>query len=167
LVSAEVIWDGHQAPALFQVPPIRRWDEPAETATLPGMSSYNPFAQVEPKQATVSSRIREERERRVWTQEKLADMVGVTEQTISRYERTRPPKMPMLLKIAAAMGMDVHDLIPGDRPADPEERALVEWFRQAPRDDRSRVVRLARSLYEARVSERESEAFETRPGRQG
>lgn len=160
-----MIWDGLQPPTLLTVPPILRWDGLAETATLRAMDEPppDPFALAEPERPTVSSRIREERERRNWTQEKLAAMVGVTEQTISRYERTRPPKMPMLTQIAAAFGMRVHDLIPQDVAAEPEEKALVEWYRHAPDDDRQRVLRLARTLYEARLNETAPATFTHRP----
>jgi transcriptional regulator with XRE-family HTH domain len=152
-VSAEVICVDLQDPVPGSIPPILRWLGPAETATLAVMPASRPAPRSDNGPNSICARIREERERRNLTQQELAEMIGVTEQSVSRYERERPPKIATLQKIAQAMGMNVQDFMPDARITDPELAWLVEWFKSSSRMDRRMVVQLARSLDEARAGD--------------
>jgi transcriptional regulator with XRE-family HTH domain len=58
-------------------------------------------------------RLREWRERRGLSLRALADRAGVTWSTVYRIESSRiSPTVAMLEKLAAGLGVDVHDLLP-------------------------------------------------------
>lgn len=70
----------------------------------------------------VGRRIREERKKRKFSQEKLGSMVGVKHNTISQYENAvNSPDQDMLFKIARAMDIKVDDLFPPMNVEDKEE----------------------------------------------
>ena len=53
--------------------------------------------------------------KRGMSQQELADAIGVTKSTISKYEKgQREPKYNVLRGIAAALGVDWTDLVPAD-----------------------------------------------------
>ena len=53
--------------------------------------------------------------KRGMSQQELADAIGVTKSTISKYEKgQREPKYNVLRAIAAALGVDWTDLIPAE-----------------------------------------------------
>lgn len=139
-----------QGPDLGVIPPIRRWFGPAETATLGLMVKSVPGAETSPSGRSVCARIRQEREARNWTQDYLAGRVGVTEQTISRYERDRPPKIAMLSKIAGVMGLSVHDFMPEERVRDPGLAELIAFWNSASKFERKLLLQQSRTLQDAR-----------------
>lgn len=139
-----------QDPLVEPFPPIRRWLGPAETAIFSLMQKPTPVPAPSSSAKAVCARIRQEREARNWTQDYLGHAVGVTEQTISRYERDRPPRLSMLSKIAAVMGLSVHDLMPEERTRDPGLAELTTWWQSASRSERRLLLQSARNLAEAR-----------------
>lgn len=70
-------------------------------------------------------RLKEEREKRGWTQEYMAGLLGVKSATLSGYERNyRQPDIEMLTKIANLLGVTVDYLI-GREVADENE---LPWY---------------------------------------
>jgi len=61
----------------------------------------------------LGEKIRALREAREWTQEKLAGIVGMTSDHLSRIERGEAtnPGIQTLMKIAEALGVEVKDLL--------------------------------------------------------
>lgn len=80
--------------------------------------------------ATIGERIKLERERRGWTQAKLADMLNIKIGTLSGYERNyRQPDLTMLEKIAAAFGVSTDYLL--GRTDDPRPANKIDYETQA------------------------------------
>lgn len=90
----------------------------------------------------MANRIREHREFKDWSQEKLAEEMGTTPQTISRLEKgQRNLNDKWLERLAKALGTTKADLlsdafsVPGrppgqsDLPKDATERALLDFWR--------------------------------------
>ena len=60
---------------------------------------------------TIRNRVRELRLARGWTQQELADAVGVSRQSINSVERERyVPSLPLALTFARAFRCDTHDI---------------------------------------------------------
>lgn len=63
----------------------------------------------------VSIQVKKEREKKGWTQERLADEAGLTQSHISRIEKgVHSPSRKTLVKIAKALGVSLGDLDPVD-----------------------------------------------------
>jgi putative transcriptional regulator len=59
----------------------------------------------------LNNRLKEIRVARGWTQEALAERVGVTRQTIIAIEKEKfVPSVKLALEVAASLGVPVHDL---------------------------------------------------------
>lgn len=99
-------------------------------------------------------RLRYYRELRGMTLQELGNIVGVTDGTISNYERgTRKPNYEMLLKLSEALGTDVSHLL-GTAPDDdiieyieevrdrPEIRQLLEVSRGVSKENIEAVVKM-------------------------
>lgn len=99
-------------------------------------------------------RLRFFRERKGLTLEELGQMVGVTDGTISNYERgTRKPNYEMLLKLSEALDTDVSHLL-GTAPDDdvieyledlrsrPELRMLLEVSRGVTKENIEAVAKM-------------------------
>ena len=98
------------------------------------------------------------------TQEKLEEMTGQSRGYINRVEtgNIRTPTLPIAEKIAAALAVSVEDLYgekigatgwliedaPGAYIADVESDELVQLFDRLPSTDRTRLVAIARTLYQ-------------------
>jgi putative transcriptional regulator len=55
---------------------------------------------------TINNKVKELRNRRGWTQQQLAEAVGVSRQSINSIERKRyVPSLPLALKFAAVFGL--------------------------------------------------------------
>ena len=103
-------------------------------------------------------KIRYYRERKGMTLEELAKIVGVTDGTISNYERgTRRPNYEMLLKLSEALDTDVSHLLgtaPDDDVAEyleeirsrPEIRMLLDVSRGATKENIEAIVKLMESI---------------------
>ncbi len=93
-------------------------------------------------------RIREGRERLRWTQERLAEAVGVGTPMLGRYERgTKAPSLVILLRLAAVMGVTTDHLLGAERGPriDAAERATGP-FRYLPPDVRQAMAVVVREL---------------------
>jgi transcriptional regulator with XRE-family HTH domain len=83
--------------------------------------------------------IAEWRQRRTLTQEKLAEMVGTTKATISRWEAgDRDPPFKALASMASALNIHVPDLFYS--PDDIAISDAIGQLRSLPKDDRSDVI---------------------------
>jgi putative transcriptional regulator len=61
--------------------------------------------------ATIQNRVRELRTERDWTQQQLADAVGVSRQSINSIERQRyEPSLALALKFARVFGLPTDDI---------------------------------------------------------
>jgi putative transcriptional regulator len=59
----------------------------------------------------VSNRVKERRQELGWTQQELADRVGVSRQSVNSIERERyVPSLPLALAIACVFGCSTDDL---------------------------------------------------------
>ena len=101
----------------------------------------------------IGARIRAARRERGWTQETLADAVGVSRSAVAQWETDRAGQVTgNLARIAAALGTDVQWLLHGtDRSASAEaitgdELALLRLYRECGPDDRQMILRMARRL---------------------
>lgn len=101
------------------------------------------------------------RERKDWSQDQLGRAIGVTGQTIGKYEAGRDVKEPVILRIARALDVSVRDLRP-DPEADPEERYVADWFRHARAEHRHLVLNLIQTLSAGTLHEKPPAAFEHR-----
>ena len=60
---------------------------------------------------TVLNRVKELRDQRGWTQQELADAVGVSRQSINSIERERyVPSLPLALTFARVFGCSIDDI---------------------------------------------------------
>jgi transcriptional regulator with XRE-family HTH domain len=69
----------------------------------------------------IGQRVRKLREARGWTQQQLADRAGLTNDTISNYERggrrgQKAPSLPTVKAIADALGVSMDDLLAEPEP---------------------------------------------------
>ncbi len=97
------------------------------------------------------TRIRAERQARGWTLEDLAERVGVTRQTIQRWETSgRDVNIEKLNAVASAFGIPVRALLPGDDGLTLDERALLEWHRGAGPQERRAVRNMIEGFAEVR-----------------
>jgi transcriptional regulator with XRE-family HTH domain len=105
---------------------------------------------------TVGKRIRRAREARKWTQDQLAELVGVSRSAVAQWETDRVGQVRgNLTRIADSLDVSVEFLLHGvDRRASAaastgDELALLRLYRQCDPDDRSFLVRTARKLAKA------------------
>jgi len=94
-------------------------------------------------------RLIELRKGRGWAQGEFAEILGVTPQTVEYYERrAKNPSLDVLLKLSAALGITVSELV-GDVPvkrskpgptSELEER--IEKIRRLPRKEQEVVIRM-------------------------
>jgi transcriptional regulator with XRE-family HTH domain len=89
--------------------------------------------------------LREWRKHRGYTQDRLAEMVGLSKPYISQLERgERQYTQDLLEAFALALGCDVPDLISRD-PSDPE--GLWSIYEQLRPVERRQVVEIAKTLH--------------------
>lgn len=95
-------------------------------------------------------RIQEAREARGWSQEKLANAIGTTQQTIQRWESGAvDPQISKVEAISGALGVTVSFLLGVETAAPaPDERELLSLYRRMEPDQRRMLMENAR-LYAA------------------
>lgn len=102
---------------------------------------------------TIGERLKQERERLGFIQEKLADLLGTTKKTVIDYEKgNTSPKADFLARIAE-LGGDVTYIITGNRTVireersgynlNPEQKALLDNFEHCSEEDRNAIKRMA------------------------
>src|SRR6266567_4720902 len=107
-------------------------------------------------------RIRDVRRERSWTQEQLANAVGVSRSAVTQWETGRAGQVTTnLTRIAEVLEVGVEYLMYGDNkrgPVEPrmgDELALLRLYRECSAEDRQLLLRTARRL--VAVSRREAE----------
>lgn len=93
---------------------------------------------------TLGSRIRQVREKKGWSRERLAKLVGCDYSSVSKYEKDeRTPSTDMLTKIASSLGVTTDYLLTGElNPAltlSREDVTLAGKISQLSPEDRARV----------------------------
>jgi transcriptional regulator with XRE-family HTH domain len=99
--------------------------------------------------ATVGSRIRDVRSERGWTQQDLADSVGVSRSAVAQWETDRAGQVrDNLSRIAETLGVSPEYLLMGREPQGNtgDEAALLRLYREAVPEDRQLLLRTARRL---------------------
>jgi len=100
----------------------------------------------------LGQRTADARRQRGWTQEQLAEEMGVAAVTVSRWETgQRGMSVATLASLADALGVSLGDLLDVDRelPAperDPREQELLLWWRGLEGRDRQRMIEIAKVL---------------------
>ncbi len=93
----------------------------------------------------IGERVRQVRATRM-TQERLAEILEVQPQTISRYETGAIPlSVAMVYRVAEALGVGVDALLPVDTGS-PDEDELLERFRALDADGRTAVLSVIRRM---------------------
>ena len=102
---------------------------------------------------TVGDRIRNTRMERGWTQDFLANEVGVSRSAVAQWETDRAGQVRgNLSRIADALGVSVEYLLHGHASRGPshasggDELALLRLYRSCEPDDRAFLMRTARKL---------------------
>ena len=92
----------------------------------------------------------ERRKQLGWTQEMLAERVGVDAETISRIERgAHLPSLPTLDRLAVALRCSAGDLLSNEGPEDDSEAATFgAWISELGADDRVFVMTVVRNCCE-------------------
>ena len=92
----------------------------------------------------------ERRKQLGWTQEMLAERVGVDAETISRIERgAHLPSLPTLDRLAVALRCSVGDLLSNEGPEEASEAATFgAWISELGTDDRAFVMTVVRNCCE-------------------
>lgn len=87
--------------------------------------------------ADLPNRIREERKAKGLTLEEMAELTGISWQTLQRYETgVRRITLEKLGEIAASLGVSTASLVRDAEALSREERELLDWIREHPRDRR-------------------------------
>ena len=92
----------------------------------------------------------ERRKQLGWTQEMVAERVGVDAETISRIERgAHLPSLPTLDRLAVALRCSAGDLLSNEGPEDASEAATFgTWISELGTDDRAFVMTVVRNCCE-------------------
>jgi transcriptional regulator with XRE-family HTH domain len=111
----------------------------------------------------IGARIRDTRRKRGWTQDALADAVGVTRSAVAQWETGRAGQLtPNLTRIADVLGVGVEFLMFGEdkraqmQTKSADELAMLRLYRECAPEDRQILLRTARRLAAVRVSPRVS-----------
>jgi transcriptional regulator with XRE-family HTH domain len=101
----------------------------------------------------IGTRIREAREEVGWTQDQLAEAVGVSRSAVAQWETGRAGQVTTnLTRVAAALGVGVEHLMYGRDKFMPgqvnsgDELAMLRLYRQCDQEDRQLLLRTARRL---------------------
>ncbi len=101
----------------------------------------------------IGARIQTARRDQGWTQDQLADAVGVSRSAVAQWETGRAGQVTAnLTKVAAALGVGVEYLMYGRDKSVPgqshtgDELAMLRLYRECPPADRQLLLRMARRL---------------------
>lgn len=101
----------------------------------------------------IGARIREAREDLGWTQDQLADAVGVSRSAVAQWETGRAGQVTTnLTRVAATLGVGVEFLMYGRDKSVPghaqrgDELAVLRLYRECAPEDRQLLLRMARRL---------------------
>ena len=99
-------------------------------------------------------KLRELRKQRGYTQQELADIVGVSNVSLSNYERgTQMPDVLTLTKIANALGVStdtllgLNDFDVDDQPRTIEARILASGIDKLPKPQREQALNVVKAMF--------------------
>jgi transcriptional regulator with XRE-family HTH domain len=105
----------------------------------------------------IGARIRTTREDQGWTQDQLAEAVGVSRSAVAQWETGRAGQVTgNLTRVAAALGVGAEYLMYGQdklaagRAFHGDELAMLRLYRQCGADDKQLLLRTARRLAKLR-----------------
>jgi transcriptional regulator with XRE-family HTH domain len=103
--------------------------------------------------AQIGARIKDVRQERGWTQDQLAQAVGVSRSAVAQWETGRAGQITgNLTRIAANLEVGVEFLMYGSDKRAPaeirqgDELALVRLYRECTQEDRQMILRMVRRL---------------------
>ena len=103
--------------------------------------------------AQIGARIKDVRQERGWTQDQLAQAVGVSRSAVAQWETGRAGQITgNLTRIAASLEVGVEYLMHGSDKRAPaeirqgDELALLRLYRECTPEDRQMILRMARRL---------------------
>lgn len=106
-----------------------------------------------PKAIALGARIRTQREHLGFTQDKLASMIGVSENAITQYESGRSsPRRERIGALAHALGKSIGWLLTGNEPEEEvkaqteAERNVLSAMRDLPPDQQDFIVKMIQGL---------------------
>lgn len=101
----------------------------------------------------IGERIRSARQERGWTQDQLAESVGVSRSAVAQWETGRAGQLTgNLSRIAEVLNVGIEYLTHGREKRGPaqavtgDELALLRLYRECPSEDRQLLLRMARRL---------------------
>jgi transcriptional regulator with XRE-family HTH domain len=101
----------------------------------------------------IGARIRAAREEQDWTQDQLADAVGVSRSAVAQWETGRAGQVTAnLTRVATALGVGVEHLMYGSdklaagQPHTGNEFAILRLYRECAPEDRQLLLQTARRL---------------------
>ena len=101
----------------------------------------------------IGARIKEVRQERGWTQDQLAQAVGVSRSAVAQWETGRAGQITgNLTRIAASLDVGVEFLMYGSDKRAPaearqgDEMALLRLYRECTPEDRQMILRMVRRL---------------------
>ncbi|HEX5326979.1 MAG TPA: helix-turn-helix transcriptional regulator [Acetobacteraceae bacterium] len=105
----------------------------------------------------IGTRIRAARREHGWTQDELAEAVGVSRSAVAQWETGRAGQLtPNLTRIAAVLGVGIEFLMQGGdkraaiEAATGDELAMLRLYRECAPEDRQILLRTARRFAAAR-----------------
>ena len=103
--------------------------------------------------AQIGARIKDVRQERGWTQDQLAQAVGVSRSAVAQWETGRAGQITgNLTRIAASLEVGVEYLMHGNDKRAPseihqgDELTLLRLYRECSPEDRQMILRMARRL---------------------
>ena len=100
-------------------------------------------------------KLRELRKQRGFTQQQLADIVGVSNVSLSNYERgTQAPDIEILIKLADALGVSLDTLVgrmsdsKEEYPITKEAQIIARGVDKLPQGERIQALNVARAMFE-------------------
>jgi transcriptional regulator with XRE-family HTH domain len=107
----------------------------------------------------IGARIKDARRKHGWTQDDLAEAVGVSRSAVAQWETGRAGQLtPNLTRIASVLGVGVEFLTLGEDKRGPvqtksaDELAIVRLYRECAPEDRQILLRMARRLAMGKTS---------------
>ncbi len=103
-------------------------------------------------QIKIGNFISEERKKKGFTQVELADRLGISNKTISKWERGNGfPEVSLLLPLCGELGISVNELITGERIAEEEyrkkaEENMVEIIKKSKVSKQEKIISLLLTL---------------------
>lgn len=112
----------------------------------------------------LTNNIRHLRKTRKWTQDELADKIGVTSASISAYEKAKTmPSIDVLIKLSSAFQVSVDSLVLNDLELEGISKSKGVIFEPQSREDKNKFQDRFIELLEHRINQLETEILKKLP----